>query len=257
MKKLSRSVLSGFGALLLAFSLVTGTAGAADQGKTYINGIDANYPPFGFVNEQGVPSGFDVDSMDWIARKMGFTIKHQPMDWDGIIPALLAKKIDMVCSGMSISPERQKVVAFSEPYWNIRKVFVVKTDSTLTPDQIRTSGVRLGVQRGTNEAELLQQEKKDKKYNYELRFYDSAPLAVEDLLNGRIDAAAMDSAPAEDAMRKGKAIRESGEFAKSDVFGVAMRKEDGELIRMINEGYRLLQADPYWKELQAKYFEAK
>ncbi len=247
-----RAACRGLAALVLALCFAAAPAGAADAGKSYVNGIDANYPPFGFVNEQGVPSGFDVDSMNWIAKKMGFTVTHQPMDWDGIIPALLAKKIDMVCSGMSVSPERLEVVAFSEPYWNIRKVFVVREGASLTPETIRTGDVRLGVQRGTNEAELLQQEQKAKGYTYKLRFYDSAPLAVE--LNGRIDAAAMDSAPAEDAMRKGKAIKEAGEFAKGDVFAVAMRKDDAELARLVNEGYRLLMADPYWKELQAKYF---
>lgn len=259
MKTLLRTALLGLGVLVLplALSFAAGSARAADAGKTYVNGIDANYPPFGFVNEKGAPSGFDVDSMNWIARKMGFTVKHQPMDWDGIIPALLAKKIDMVCSGMSVSPERQAVVNFSEPYWNIRKVFVVKKTADFTPEAIRTGGVRLGVQRGTNEAEFLQQEQKAKGYNYTLRFYDSAPLAVEDLLNGRIDAAAMDSAPAEDAIRKGKAIKEAGEFAQGDVFAVALRKDDAELEKLVNEGYRLLKADPYWKELQAKYFETR
>lgn len=251
MSKFVHALLSGMSVCLLVLGL-TGVTHAAD--RTYINGIDANYPPFGFVNEKGEPSGFDVDSMNWIAKKMGFTVKHQPMDWDGILPALQAKKIDMCCSGMSISPEREKVVAFSEPYWNIRKVFVVKKDSTLTKNQINTTGVDLGVQRGTNEAEYLQQEMEAKKYNYKLHFYDSAPMAVEDLLNGRIAAAAMDSAPAEDAMRKGKAIKEAGEFAESDQFAVALRKDDVELAKLINEGYRLLKADPYWKELQAKYF---
>ena len=255
MKMLLRSALFGLGALML--SLSAGLAQAADAGKTYVNGIDANYPPFGFVDEKGKPSGFDVDSMDWIAKKMGFKIAHQPMDWDGIIPALLAKKIDMVCSGMSVSPEREAVVGFSEPYWNIRKVFMIKKDGDLTVDKIHQGGIRLGVQRGTNEAEFLQQEQQAKKYNYKLRFYDSSPLAVEDLLNGRIDAAAMDSAPAEDAIRKGKAIKEAGEFAEGDVFAVAIRKEDEELRKLVNEGYRLLKADPYWEELKTKYFGNK
>ena len=87
--------------------------------------------------------------------------------------------------------------------------------------------------------------------------FAAAPAGAADAgksyVNG-IDAAAMDSAPAEDAMRKGKAIKEAGEFAKGDVFAVAMRKDDAELARLVNEGYRLLMADPYWKELQAKYF---
>ena len=122
-------MLQWFGALLLSLTLVPS---AFAEGKRYINGIDANYPPFAYVDETGKPSGFDVDSMNWIAKKMGFVVEHKPMDWDGIIPALLAKKIDMVCSGMSVSPERSARAQFSEPYWTIRKVFVAKNGSELT-----------------------------------------------------------------------------------------------------------------------------
>ena len=111
MKRLSL-MLAAFAVLCMAVSA---------QAKTFINGIDANYPPFAYVGEDGKPAGFDVESMDWIAKTMGFEVKHQPMDWDGIIPALMNKKIDMVCSGMSITPERAAVVNFSDPYFTIQK----------------------------------------------------------------------------------------------------------------------------------------
>ena len=227
---------------------------ATAAAKSYINGIDANYPPFAYVDKSGQPSGFDVDAMDWIASKMGFTISHKPMDWNGIIPDLLAKKIDMVCSGMSISPERQARVTFSEPYFTIRKVLLVREKSNLTRDEILTGKKNLGTQRGTNEAEWLAQNRDKNKWNYTLTYYDSAPLAAEDLLNGRIDAAAMDSAPADDIIhRSKKPVKIIGEFAPSDSFGVAMRNEDKELHTIINEGLRLLKADPYWQTLQLKY----
>ena len=221
---MKRIALRWLGALLLSITLA---APALAAGKHLINGIDANYPPFAYVDETGKPAGFDVDSMNWIAKKMGFTVEHKPMDWDGIIPALLAKKIDMVCSGMSISPERKA-----------------------------QAKIKLGVQRGTNEHEMLQKAQAEKKYNYQLRFYDSGPMAIEDLLNGRIDAIGLDAAPAEDAMRKGKPVQEVGVFG-SDEFGVAIRKDDAETMKLVNEGYKLLKADPYWKELQAKYLGNK
>lgn len=228
-----------------------GQALAADK---YINGIDPNYPPFAFVDEKGTPSGFDVDAMNWIANKMGFTVEHRPMEWDGIIPSLMAKKIDMVCSGMSISPERKAVVTFATPYWSIKKYLLVQADSKLTKEDILTGKKVLGVQSGTNEAEFLKQEIENKGWNYTLRFYDSPPLAIEDLVNGRIDAAAIDQAPADVAMKKGKKpIKVAGEFAEPDEFGVATRNEDTKLREIINEGYKLLKADPYWEELQAKY----
>ncbi len=238
---------------LAALALCLG-AGIAEA-KTYVNGIDANYPPFAYVDKDGKPAGFDVDSMTWIAAKMGFEVKHQPMDWDGIIPALLAKKIDMVCSGMSISPERQAQVNFSNPYYTISKVIIVKNDVNQTVEGVLTGKLRVGVQRGTNEHEILEKMREAGKLTPELRFYDSSPMAVEDLLNGRIDAVALDSAPAQDAINKGKPVKILGSFAPDDNFGVAIRKEDADLLKMVNEGYTLLKADPYWKELEAKYLQ--
>lgn len=241
-------------ACLAALAAVVCLTGSA-QARTLINGIDANYPPFAYVGEDGKPAGFDVEAMDWIARKMGFEVRHQPMDWDGIIPALLAGKIDMVCSGMSISPERAAQVNFSLPYYTISKVIVVPGDSSLTADEVMKGKYRLGVQRGTNEHDYLETRKADEKLAFELRFYDSAPMAVEDLLNGRIDAIAMDSAPANDAIGKGKPVRIAGTFAPDDVFGVAVARENTDLLNTINEGYKLLMADPFWNELQAKYLK--
>lgn len=230
------------------------TAVPAFAKKSYVNGIDPNYPPFAYVDEKtGQPAGFDVDSLNWIAKTMGFEVTHKPMAWDGIIPALVAKQIDMVDSGMSITPERAKVVQFSDPYWTVSRVFLVPANSDLTSADILSKKIKLGVQRGTSEANAIKQEQQEKGYPFELRFYESAPLAVEDLLNGRIQAALMDELPADDAISKGRAVKKAGVHGKPDGFGVALRKDDNELRALIDEGYRKLMADPYWQELQKKY----
>lgn len=241
-----------FASLLLFLCSFIWTGGAS--AKTYVNGIDPNYPPFAYIDEKtGQPAGFDVDSLNWIAKNQGFEIKHQPMNWDGIVPALLANQIDMVGSGMSITPERAKMVQFSDPYWKVNRVFVVPADSTLTVEEILTKPIKVGVQRGTSEANAIRQEKDAKGYPMELRQYDSAPLAVEDLLNGRIQAALMDELPADDAIAKGRAVKKAGTHGEPDDFGVALRKDEKELRTLIDEGYRKLKADPYWQELQKKY----
>ena len=227
---------------------------AQSQAKSYINGIDPNYPPFAYVDEKtGQPAGFDVDAMNWIAQKMGFTVSHKPMAWDGIIPALNAGEIDMICSGMSITQERAKVVQFSKPYWQVWRVFVTKDDAKLTPKEILSTKIQLGVQRGTSEAAALKKEQKEKGYPFTLRYYDSAPLAIEDVLNGRIEAAFMDELPVDDAIAKGRKVKKVGTHGDPDYFGVAMRKDAEELHKLVNNGFQQLMHDPYWKELQKKY----
>jgi polar amino acid transport system substrate-binding protein len=236
--------------LLVSFTV---SGGAAEE-KVYVNGIDANFPPFAYVDKNGNPDGFDVKSLDWIAKDQGFKVKHQPMDWDGIIPSLNAKKIDIIASGMSITDKRKEQVNFTVPYWKIQQVLVAKKDSKMTVAQLLDKGNKVGVQRGTTEAKWIEENliKKDGK-NFTLVYYDSAPLAIEDVLNGRIVAAAMDDAPAKDAVRK-KPVSIVGQFGMPDEdFGYAVRKEDTELLKKLDAGLKKLMASPYWEELKKKY----
>ncbi len=235
---------------LCALCLFAGQALAAGK---IVNGIDANFPPFAFIDKTGKPSGFDVDAMDWIAKDLGMEVSHVPIEWDGIVTSLVTKKIDIIASGMSISPERSKQVNFTMPYWIIKQVFVVKNDSALSVEDVYTQKKTLGVQQGTTEAKWLKEHIAEKGYNVTLRYYNSAPLAVEDLLNGRIDAAAMDEAPANDAASK-KGVKVLGTFGMPEEdFGYAVRKDDTELLEKVNASLKKLMATPYWNELIEKY----
>lgn len=247
-KKIARILV-----LCMVISLIAGGVTCLAKEKVYINGIDANFPPFAYVDKNGVPDGFDVKSVDWIAEKMGFKVKHQPMDWDGIVPSLVAKKIDLVASGMSITEKRKEQVNFTIPYWKIAQVIVAPKGCTRSVDELLSNGNKIGVQRGTTEAKWMKDNLIAKGKNFALVEYDSAPLAVEDVLNGRIVGAAMDDAPAKDAMRK-KPVKIIGTFGMpSEDFGYAVRKEDTELLNMLNEGLKQLMADSYWEELKEKY----
>ncbi len=242
--------------LMLTALLVFSATFAVAAEKVYINGIDANFPPFAYVDKSGFPDGFDVKALDWIAKDMKFKVKHQPMDWDGIIPSLKAKKIDIVASGMSITDERRKQVNFTIAYWKIKQVLVGKKDAKITAEQALADGNKVGVQRGTTEAKWIEEnliKKAGKKF--ELVQYDSAPLAIEDVINGRIIAAAMDDAPALDAAKK-KPVKILGGFGMADEqFGYAVRKEDTEFLKKVNEGLKKLMKSPYWAELKKNYID--
>jgi polar amino acid transport system substrate-binding protein len=221
--------------------------------ETVINGIDKDYPPFAYIDEKGKVAGFDVDSMDWIARKMGFTVEHKAFEWKTIVQMVVENKIQMVCSGMSITPERAREVLFSDPYWTVRKVLMVRKGSDLNAEKILNGKVLLGVQQGTNEDQMLQVMLKEGKGDFTLKSYATPSDGIADVLNGRIAAMAMDSPPAHSAVRAGRPVQEAGTFGEEDHFGVAVNRNNPDLVRKINEGYKLLKADPYWKELQEKY----
>jgi polar amino acid transport system substrate-binding protein len=239
--------------LLFCSLLALVCAGHAFAAEKLVNGIDANFPPFAYIDQTGQPSGFDVEAMNWVAKEMGIEVSHQPIEWDGIITSLLTKKIDIIASGMSITEERAQKVAFSVPYWIIKQVMVTKTGSPLTIDDILTGKKTVGVQQGTSEAKWLKDEAAKQGWNFELRYYSSSPLAVEDVLNGRIDAAAMDDAPAKDAASK-KDVQLVGTFGMhEEEFGYAVRQDDKELLEKVNKALTKLMASPEWTELIKKY----
>lgn len=236
--------------LVGALFLISGHAMAAAK---LANGIDANFPPFAFIDKTGAPSGFDVEAMNWIAKDIGVEVSHQPIEWDGIITSLVTKKIDIIASGMSITPERAQQVNFTNPYWVIKQVMVTKKGSPLTVENVLSGKKILGVQQGTSEAKWLKEQAAAKGWNFELRYYNSSPLAVEDVLNGRIDAAAMDDAPAKDAASK-KDVQVLGTFGmETEEFGYAVRKDDKELLDKVNASLKKLMASPDWAMLIKKY----
>jgi len=232
-----------------------GAANATAEGKTIINGIDGGgFPPYAYVDKSGKTVGFDVEAIEWIGKKMGFQVKHQPVEWSAIIPALETKKIDIICSGMSATAERAQRVAFSDPYYKVTQVMVVKKDNNATLQQMLTSGKKIGVQRGTVTAKYLEELVKKPGMKFTLVQYDSTDLAMQDLPVGRIDASGMDNTIAKDVLKKDQDAKVLGTFdAPSEDYAYAMRKDDTELQKKVNEGLKLLMADPYWQQLKKKY----
>ncbi|TFB07815.1 transporter substrate-binding domain-containing protein [Candidatus Atribacteria bacterium MT.SAG.1] len=247
--------------LMVVFSLlVILTIGSinllAAEKKVYINGIDADFPPYAYIDEKGNPAGFDVESLNWIAQEMGFEVKHQPTAWDGIVSSLLAEKIDMVYSGMSITEERKKKVGFTIPYWEIDQALVVREDSDLNIIAALSGEYTVGTQRGCTAAEWIEEHlvKTGILPKDNLKLYEGFSLAVKDLLNGRIDSAMMDDVMVEDAIRKGQAVKIVGIIKTGEEYGIAVRKEDKELKALLDEGITKLKKSAKWDELIIKYF---
>lgn len=250
---MKKSLLKGLLILALAGMVFSGMA-AADE-KIYINGIDANYPPFSFIDSKGEPDGLDIAAINWIAKEMGFKVKHQPTQWESIVPSLKAGKIDMIASGMSVSEERKSQVNFSTSYFKTVMILAAKKDNAIMQDKTMEPDMKWGVQRGTSEAKWIEDKLiEDKEKKFKLLQYDSAPLALEDVMNGRIDLAAVSQTSAEEFMEKGMGIKIIGSYGQpDDLTAYAVRKEDTELLNKLNEGLKRLMASPTWTELKKKY----
>jgi polar amino acid transport system substrate-binding protein len=253
------------GCLLVAGCTQSGSAGTAASPatgqqnstvvtKTYIIGVDGAYPPYTYIDKDGSFKGIDVDSARWIAKDKRFNVEFQAIEWDGIIPALQAGKIDMVYSGMTITPERSQQVNFSTPYLTINQTIAIRNDSTLTIDDILAGKAIIGAQRGTTGAIWVENNLvgTGKMPADHLKEYDNFPLVITDLMNKNIDASIYDR-PSHLTAIEGKPIHIIYDIDTGEQYGVAIRKDNPELLQTMNDGLADLHADPYWKQLLATY----
>ena len=112
-------------------------------------GVEGAYPPFSEKTASGELIGFDIEVANALCEKMGRKCELVEQDWDGIIPALLAKKYDAIVASMSITEERKKRVDFTDKYYNTPAKFVAAENSGLSDSPDALAGKRIGVQRGT------------------------------------------------------------------------------------------------------------
>src|SRR5215212_10273331 len=140
-------------ALVLAIALVlTGCDGGGSEGEheQITVASDIAYPPFEF-EKKGKPVGFDIDLMREIGKRAGFTPEFQNVTFDGIIPGLGNNLYDAAISAMTITPEREESIDFSDPYINADQSLLVPADSNiLSVDDL--AGTVVGVQLGTTGA---------------------------------------------------------------------------------------------------------
>jgi polar amino acid transport system substrate-binding protein len=242
--------------LILTFTLLIGSIiiGQAQEKKTYINGIDPDFPPFAYIDKEGKPAGFDVEAVDWIAKEMGFEVKHQPTAWDTIIPTLNAKKIDFIASGLSVTKERAQVIAYTIPYYEHKWSLVVRADSDLNIVTGLSKGHTVGVQRGTTGANWIEDSLIKNGVDVKIKVYDTFTLAIEDLLNGRIDSAVQDDTMVKQILEARSGLKEVGTWGTGEErYAYGLRKGDTELLNLLNEGLKKLMNSPKWEELKTKY----
>lgn len=241
----------------LVCALLLPIAAGAEQLKLRIASEGTN-PPFSTINSNGQLEGFDVDIANALCVKMGAECEIVAQDWDGIIPALLAHKYDAIAASLNVTADRAKVVAFTKPYYHSPSAFVVRkgTDvKDLSPKAL--AGKTVGVQSSTNHAAFL-----DDKYSRSIvRLYNTVADAYRDLAAGRIDYVMYDKLAAYDWLNSADGAcceLAPGDLSDPAYFGsgiaIALRKEDGELVKRFNTALDGIVADGSYAKINAKYF---
>jgi len=234
-------------AVTLAFS-----AGA--MAETLKMGIEAAYPPFNNKDASGNVVGFDKDIGDALCAKMKVECTVVTSDWDGIIPALNAKKFDFLISSLSITEERKGAVDFTEPYYSNKLQFIAPKNVDFKTDKDSLKGKTIGTQRATLAGTWLEDTYAD---DIKVSLYDTQENAYLDLTSGRVDAILADKYANYDWLKSdaGKNYEFKGDpVVESDKIGIAVRKGDNELRNKLNAALKEIVADGTYKKINDKYF---
>ncbi|ATR85162.1 MULTISPECIES: ABC transporter substrate-binding protein [Pseudomonas] len=216
-------------------------------------GIEAAYPPFNNKDASGQVVGFDKDIGDALCAKMKVECDVVTSDWDGIIPALNAKKFDFLISSLSITDERKQAVDFTDRYYSNKLQFIAPKNVDFKTDKASLKGKVIGTQRATLAGTWLED-------NYgsdvDIKLYDTQENAYLDLTSGRVDAILADKYVNYDWLKTdaGKNYEFKGDpVVESDEVGIAVRKGDP-LREKLNAALKEIIADGTYKKINDKYF---
>lgn len=232
----------------------TGSEGTiTEDKKVLVMGTSADYPPFEFVDTAVSEDiiGFDVDLANLIGEKLGFEIEIENIDFNGLIPAIQAGKVDFVLAGMTPNPERDKVVDFSEPYNETQQMVVTKKDSGIqTLEDL--AGKTVGAQISSIQEDLAKEVAKTVDMKVESR--NLIPEVVQELMTKRFDAAIIEDIVAENYVERNPDLT-FFPVAIDDVdYKAAVFPEGSELKAQFDQAIQELTDSGKIEELRQKWF---
>jgi len=205
--------------------------------KELVVATNAQFPPFEYITEKGIVGkydGIDIAIMKEIAKKLDRKLVISDMEFDSIIPAVASGKADIAVAGMSVTPERQDSLDFTDTYYTALQTILVKNDNTAIKDVDSLKGKTVGVVTGyTGDLSLSEAEKSK---NITIKRYTKGIDAVQELKNGKLDAVIVDSPTADSFIKKNaelKGIADNKFFAKEE-YAMGFKKSNTELLNQVN-----------------------
>jgi ABC-type amino acid transport substrate-binding protein len=225
------------------------TLEAVKQKGVLVAGSSAEYPPFEYVAD-GKLVGYDVDMAEEITRRMGVKVAWEKIDFKGIVAALTAKRVDVLITALTWTPERAERIAFSDPYFDAG-IGAITPQSSAIQKVEDLAGRKVGVQLGSS-GERYVRETVGSTIS-QLLTYDSITLAINDLKNGRVEAVVNPLPVLRYAVRNDAGFRYTAVW-DTRVVGINTRLEDKELLAEINRHLRDLKSEGFLAKLEAKWF---
>ncbi|MDD3749977.1 MAG: basic amino acid ABC transporter substrate-binding protein [Firmicutes bacterium] len=237
--------------LCMAILLIVGSSAVVGAKPVLRVGTSADFPPFEFQDEKtGEYLGFDIDLIKAVGAAADMEVQIVNTAWDGLIPGLLTGNYDCIISAMTITDERMKAVAFSDPYFSAGQVIVTRADDTSIVTVEDLLGKAIAVQIGTT-GDLAASDIE----GATVKRFNLAPDAIQEVRNGSVPACIIDLAVAAEIAKEYDDIKYSEPFTM-EYYGIAMRKNDTDLIKKINRALASIKASGEYDEIYANWFQA-
>ena len=234
MKKKILGILSVL-MLMLLFVGCGGEKKVEDKKAPIYVGTNAEFPPFEYL-ENGVVVGFDADLIAALGKVMGREIVIKDMSFDGLLPALQTKKVDVVIAGMTATEEREKTVNFSTPYYSANQVIIVPEDNQEIKSFEDLNGKKVGVMLGFTGDVVVSEMP-----NVNVQRFNAAYGGIMALQGQKVDAVVLDSETAKNYVAKNPGLKIAEGQGEAEDYAIAVRKGDKELLDEINSAIETIK----------------
>lgn len=223
--------------------------GCEKENKKLYVGTNAEFEPFEY-REGGNIVGFDIELIGEISKLINKDIEVEDMAFDGLLPALQTKKIDLIIAGMTATEERKKFVNFSESYYKSQQAIVVNKDEKGINNFDNLIEKEVGVVLGYT-GDIIVSEMA----NVKVQRYNATSEAIMALKSKKVQAVVLDYEPAKNYSAQNPELKLIETDSQSEEYAIAIRKEDTQLLNDINKALATLKENGTYDALLNKYFK--
>ncbi len=246
-------------AVIASAALLAGCGGqqAKDSGGKIVVGLDDNFPPMGFKDENNEITGFDVDLAKEASKRLGREVEFKAIDWSSKEAELKSGRVNVLWNGLDITEKRKENMLFSDPYMDNRQIiFVAKGNPKAIKDEQSLKGMAIGTQSSSTAEEYIDKTDFYQKDVREVKKYADFVSAFMDLENGRIDAVIGDEIVGRYYMSKHPDAIEAVDVAIGPVsqFGIAFAKDNQKLRDEVQKVLDEMKADGTMAKISEKWF---
>lgn len=221
-------------------------------------GLMGTYAPYNFLNANKEVDGFDADIAKEVAKRLGVKAEFTTQAFSGLIPSLQAGKFDAIISQVTITDERKQQLDFSDPYITNQVKIIVNANNTDITKLADFKDKNIGVGLGTNDETYLRTEVLPQVGNFNIKTYNDVITSLQDLNVGRIDATINNIYALKPIVEEnGFKIKAVGDAIKSDQAGIAIRKDNSDLLKALNKALTDMKADGTYETIFVKWFGEK